>query len=91
MLSIYLAFMNSGMHEEEGEEGEAAREQRVRSHSARATILTLLAKDGRELTAPQIKAELSERLTLRDLYYHLRVLEVSHLLKRDGSRYKLDS
>jgi predicted transcriptional regulator len=72
---------------EEGEE--AARERRARSHSTRVAILALLANDDRDLTVPQIRAELPSGLTLRNIYYHLRVLEVSHLIARDGSRYRL--
>ncbi|HET8862722.1 MAG TPA: helix-turn-helix domain-containing protein [Solirubrobacterales bacterium] len=78
--------MDHPMHEEEEE---AARERRARSHSTRVAILALLAEDDRELTVPQIRAELPDSFTLRNIYYHLRVLEVSHLLARDGSRYRL--
>jgi predicted transcriptional regulator len=87
MLNIHSGIqIDRNMHEEEGE---AARERRTRSHSTRGAILSLLAKDERELTVPQIRAELPESLTLRDIYYHLRVLEVSDLIARDGSRYRL--
>lgn len=71
------------------EEEEAAGERRARSHSTRVAILALLARDDRELTVSQIRTELPSSLTLRSLYYHLRVLEVSHLIARDGSCYRL--
>jgi Fe2+ or Zn2+ uptake regulation protein len=78
--------MDHPMHEEAEE---AARERRARSHSTRVAILALLAEDDRALTVPQIRAELPGDPTLRDVYYHLRVLEVTHLLARDGERYRL--
>lgn len=78
--------MGHPMHDEAEE---AAREQRARSHSTRVAILTLLGEGGRELTGPQIRAELPDDFALGNIYYHLRVLEVSHLLARDGSRYRL--
>lgn len=74
------------MHEEEEE---AARERRARSHSARIAILGVLAKGERELTAPQLRTELSGDITLRSLYYHLQVLEASNLIVEDGDRYRL--
>jgi hypothetical protein len=72
------------MHEEEGE----ARERRVQSHSARVAILAMFARDEDELTAPQIRAELSN-LTLRSVYYHLQVLEACDLIAESGGSYKL--
>lgn len=78
--------MDHPMHEEAEE---AAHERRAKSHSTRVAILTLLGEDDRELTVPQIKAGLPDDSTLRDVYYHLRVLEVSRLLARDGNRYRL--
>lgn len=74
------------MHDDE--EG-AARERRARSHSARVAILAVLATDGCELTAPQIRAELSDDLTLRSLYYHLRVLEACDLITESDGCYML--
>jgi Fe2+ or Zn2+ uptake regulation protein len=74
------------MHEEEEE---AARERRARSHSARIMILGLLAKGERKLSAEQIRAELSGDVTLRSLYYHLRVLETTNLIDEEGGSYKL--
>jgi predicted transcriptional regulator len=71
------------------EEEEAARERRARSHSTRVAILVLFEEDDRELTVPEIRVELPGDLTLRSLYYHLRVLEVSHLIARDGDCYRL--
>jgi predicted transcriptional regulator len=70
------------------DEGQNARE-RARSHSARTAILALLAKDDRELTAPEIRAELPGGLTLRNIYYHLSILETTHLIVRDGDSYRL--
>lgn len=74
------------MHDEEGE---ATRERRARSHSARVAILALFTRDEGELTAPQIRAELSGDLTLRSLYYHLRVLEACDLIAESDGGYKL--
>lgn len=71
------------------DEGEDAQEERVRSHSTRAALLALLADDERRLTAGQIRAELPGAPDLRNVYYHLRVLEASDLIVRDGDRYKL--
>lgn len=87
MLSVHSGIqMDHPMHEEAEE---ATRERRARSHSTRVAILALLAEDDRELTVAQIRGELPDNFTLRNIYYHLRVLEVSHLLARDGSRYRL--
>jgi hypothetical protein len=71
------------------DERKDGREQRMRSHSARAAILAQLAKGDHELTAKQIRAELPGGQALRDIYYHLRVLEAGHAIARDGERYKL--
>lgn len=74
-----------------GEEDEAARERRARSHSARAAILTLLATSERALTATQIRAALPGGLNLpaRNVYYHLRVLESHRLIVEHEGFYKL--
>jgi Fe2+ or Zn2+ uptake regulation protein len=71
------------------DEGEEARERRVQSHSTRAAILDLLARDDRELTVTQIRDELSGDTNLRDVYYHLRVLRASKLLTLEKGFYKL--
>ncbi len=71
------------------DEGMDPRERRVRSHTARVTILALLAKDQRELTAEQIRAELPDGPTLRSVYYHLRILGTSRLVVEDGGSYRL--
>jgi Fe2+ or Zn2+ uptake regulation protein len=68
---------------------EEAREERVRSHSTRSALLNLLAEKERKLTAKEIRAELPGEPDLRSVYYHLRVLEASDLIARDGDRYKL--
>lgn len=70
-------------------DGEDAREMGVRSHSARAEILDLLARDGAELTTTEIRSTLSTEPNLRSVYYHLRVLTASKLIVVDGGRYKL--
>lgn len=69
--------------------GEDAEEERVRSHSTRAALLALLAGDERGLSAREIRIELPGEPDLRSVYYHLRVLEASDLVVRDGDRYKL--
>jgi Fe2+ or Zn2+ uptake regulation protein len=68
---------------------EDAQEERVRSHSARAAVLDLLAEDKRELSPAEIRAELPGNPDLRSVYYHLRVLEEADLVAGDGDRYKL--
>jgi DNA-binding transcriptional ArsR family regulator len=74
------------MHEEEEE---AARERRARSHSTRAAILSVLDEDEVELTATQIRAQLEGEMSLRDLYYHLRVLVACRLITEDVGVYRL--
>jgi DNA-binding transcriptional ArsR family regulator len=74
------------MHEEEEE---AARERRARSHSTRAEILSVLADDEVELTATEIRAQLDCEVSLRDLYYHLRVLVACRLISEDVGVYRL--
>jgi hypothetical protein len=74
------------MHDEEEE---AERERRERGHSQRVAILAVLSKDGRELTAPQIQAELPGAPPLGIVYYHLRVLEKARLVCRKGGSYSL--
>jgi DNA-binding transcriptional ArsR family regulator len=71
------------------DEGKEARELRARSHPARVAILALLAKDGRELTIAVIRTELPRGMTLRDAYYHLRILKASHLVAEDSDHYRL--
>lgn len=71
------------------DEGKEAREERARSHSARVAILGLLARKDRGLTPPQIKAELPGRPTLRNVYYHLRILKASRLVVENEGAYKL--
>jgi predicted transcriptional regulator len=71
------------------DKGEDAREERVQSHSTRAALLTLLSGDGSELSVEEIRAELPDEPDLRNVYYHLRVLEASDLVEKDGERYKL--
>lgn len=71
------------------DEGEDAQEERVRCHSERAALLDLLAEDDRELSTEEIRAELPGDPDLRNVYYHLRVLEASDLVARVGDRYKL--
>ncbi len=71
------------------EEGRDAREQRVRSHSARVAILAKLALEDRELTAAQVRATLPEDMNLRTVYYHLRALKASRLIVEDEGRYML--
>lgn len=70
-------------------EGEDAREERVLSHSTRSALLALLAEGERKLSAGQIRTELPGEPDLRNVYYHLRVLEATGLIERDGDRYKL--
>jgi hypothetical protein len=70
-------------------DGMEAREERVRSHSARVAILDLLAKDDAELTIAQIRDRLSGEPNLRSTHYHLGVLTASKLIVRNGSRYRL--
>jgi predicted transcriptional regulator len=71
------------------DEGREARERRARGHLMRAAILALLATDDREPTAAQIRAELPGGPTLRNVFYHLKTLEASHLIVEDDGRYKL--
>lgn len=71
------------------DEGKEAREQRARGHLVRVAILALLAKDSRELTAAQIRTEVPDDPTLRNVYYHLRILEASRLVAEDEGRYRL--
>jgi len=71
------------------DEGREARERRARSHSTRVAILALLAKGDRELTEGEVRAELPDTLTLRNLYYHLQVLVASRLIVEDEGRYRL--
>lgn len=72
-----------------GEEEEAARERRVRSHTARASILALLGTNEQELTEDQIRAGLGEDLTARNVSYHLRVLMANRLVVEEEGRYRL--
>jgi predicted transcriptional regulator len=71
------------------DEGEDAREERVRSHWTRSALLALLAEGERKLSPGEIRAELPGEPDLRSVYYHLRVLEASELIEREGDRYKL--
>jgi Fe2+ or Zn2+ uptake regulation protein len=64
------------------------RERRARSHSLRVTLLDLLAKDGRELTASQIRAELPDGPTLGRVYYHLKVLVDNGLVVMEDGYYR---
>jgi predicted transcriptional regulator len=71
------------------DDGKEAREQRARSHQARVEILTLLEQDDRQRTAAQICAELPGGLTLRNIHYHMRILEASGLVLEDEGCYSL--
>lgn len=71
-----------------GAEDEAEREERARTHPTRAAILALFAEDDTELSAAEIRSRLSGETSLRDLYYHLRVLVACRLLAESGDRYE---
>jgi predicted transcriptional regulator len=71
------------------DEGKEAREQRARSHLVRVAILALLAEDDRQRTVVQIRAELPGGLTLRNVHYHLKILEASRLVVEDRGCYRL--
>jgi Fe2+ or Zn2+ uptake regulation protein len=70
------------------DDGKDARERRARSHSTRIAILALLAKNERELTAREIRAEMLDGTSLRTVYFHLRTLTANGLVEEDGGRYR---
>jgi hypothetical protein len=72
-----------------GDEDETAREDRARSHPSRAAILFLFDDGEAELTAAQVHAGLEGEPSLRDLYYHLRVLLACRLLAEEDGLYAL--
>jgi predicted transcriptional regulator len=71
------------------DEGKEARERRARSHSVRAAILDLLAKDACELTASQIRAELPGDPTLVSVNYHLGILADNRLVVEEDDGFRL--
>lgn len=71
------------------DEGKEGRERRARGHSVRVAILDLLAKEGDELTAAQIRAELPDGPTLASINYHLRILGESRLVVAEEGCFKL--
>jgi hypothetical protein len=72
-----------------GGEEEAARERRARNHWARAEILALLGGNEQGLMLAQIRAALARDLSLRNVYYHLGVLESCRLIVEQDGRYRL--
>jgi repressor of nif and glnA expression len=63
----------------------ANREDAARQHPLRAAILALLAKDGRAMSAAQIRAELAHDPALAAVAYHLKVLgEIDLVCSTDG-------
>jgi Helix-turn-helix domain len=72
-----------------GDEDEAAREDRARSHPTRTAILSLFDEGEAELTVAQVHSQLDGEPNLRDLYYHLRVLVACRLLSEEDGLYTL--
>lgn len=70
-------------------EDETAREDRARIHPSRAAILFVFDESEAELTAAQVHAKLDGEPSLRNLYYHLRVLVACGLLAEEDGLYAL--